>query len=159
MPDPSDRCPSVPRGRFDANGDGCVGPYRRIDVLLRGAWVVLRRGIRIGTETASRVPGGATVRLRCASCKVRQKLRARRSRITLTKLSGKLIRRGKSFSVRVTAPGHIGQVKTLTVKRYGKSRRARNRISTNPFKTVNRCIPIGARRPARRCDATPPRGP
>jgi uncharacterized delta-60 repeat protein len=159
VPDPSDRCPSVPRGRFDANGDGCVGPYRRIDVVLRGGWAVLRRGIRIATETASRVPVGATVRLRCATCKVRQTLRARRSRITLTRLRGKLLGRGKSFSVRVTAPGHIGQVKTLTVKRYGKSRRARNRVSSNPFRTVSRCIPIGSRRPARRCDATPPTGP
>jgi hypothetical protein len=59
----------------------------------------------------------------------------------------------------VTAPGRIGQVKTLKVKRYGTSRRARRRVAPDPFKTVTRCIPIGAKKPARSCSATPPTGP
>jgi uncharacterized delta-60 repeat protein len=159
VPDPSDRCATVPRGRFDADGDGCPGPYARINFGLVGGWDVLRGGIRMASETVTRVPVGATVRLRCKSCRIRQTLRARSSRVRLKKLRGKLLRRGKSFSVRVTAPGRIGQVKTLTVKRYGKSRRARRRVAADPFKTVRRCIPLGATKPARRCTATPPIGP
>jgi uncharacterized delta-60 repeat protein len=159
VPDPSDRCPSVPGGRFDSNRDGCPGPYARIRFGLVGGWDVLRSGIRMASETVTRVPVGATVRLRCKSCRIRQTIRARSSRVRLKKLRGKLLRRGKSFSVRVTAPGRIGQVKTLKVKRYGKSRRARRRVAADPFKTVQRCIPIGATKPARSCSATPPAGP
>jgi uncharacterized delta-60 repeat protein len=159
VPDPSDRCVSVPGGRFDSNHDGCPGPFARIKFGLVGGWDVLRSGIRMASETVTRVPVGATVRLRCKSCRIRQTIRARSSRVRLKRLRGKLLRRGKSFSVRVTAPGRIGQVKTLKVKRYGKSRRARRRIAPDPFKTVTRCIPIGATKPARRCRATPPTGP
>jgi uncharacterized delta-60 repeat protein len=159
VPDPSDRCASVPGGRFDANRDGCPGPYARIDFGLVGGWDVLPRGIRMAGETVTRVPVGATVRLRCKSCRIRQTLRARSSRVRLKKLRGKVLRRGQSFSVRVTAPGRIGQVKTLTVKRYGNSGAARRRVAPDPFKTVRRCIPVGTTKPARSCNATPPTGP
>ena len=47
--DPSDRCADTPRGASTPNGDGCVGPYRRISATPSGGWDVGDRGLTIGS--------------------------------------------------------------------------------------------------------------
>jgi len=154
--DPADRCPSVARGRFDADADGCVGPYARIAATPSGTWSVDEKGVRIGTMRLKRLPAGARVRLRG---RVRQTLTATRARLDLKRLRGKLLARRKGFTATVTAPGFIGQRLELRVKRYGNSTREFKRIARDPFRRTRRCIPVGAARPAKTCDATPATGP
>jgi hypothetical protein len=159
LADPSDRCPDTPRGAFDADSDGCVGPYRRIAATPSGGWDVDDRGLTIGTMRLKRLPRGARVELRCGSCRVRQTLTAKRSQVNLKRLRGKTLRRGKSFTVKVTRTGFIGQELKVTLRRFGNTRAEFRRIAARPFKITRRCIPVGAGRTAARCTATPPTGP
>ena len=159
VPDPSDRCPNVPRGAFDADHDGCLGPYRRIAARLIGSWSVDDRGVTIGSMGLASLPIGATVKLVCAPCHVRQKLKTRRRSVPLKRLRGELLRRGKAFTVTIKKRGMIGQRSTLTVKHYGHTRAAFLRAARQPFNKRQRCIPAGRTKPAKRCSARPPRGP
>jgi hypothetical protein len=159
VPDPSDRCPNVPRGAFDADHDGCLGPYRRIAARLIGSWSVDDSGVTVGSMRLSSLPIGARVKLVCAPCHVRQKLKASRRSVTLKRLRGELLRRGKGFTVTITKRGMIGQRSTLTVKHYGHTRAAFLRAARRPFRKRQRCIPAGRKKPAKRCSARPSRGP
>ena len=156
MVDLADRCPSTPRGRFDADADGCVGPYARIAASTSGTWSVGRKGVRIGTMRLKGLPRGARVRLRG---RVRQTLTARRTTLDLARLTNRLLPRGKGFTATVTRPGFVGQELALRVKPYGNTTREFKRVARNPFKRTRRCIPVGAAAPARTCDTTPPAGP
>lgn len=157
--DPSDHCPDTLRGAFDRDNDGCIGPYRRISTRFTGTWEVGDRGLVFGSFELRNLPRGARVRLRCGSCKVRQTLTAKRSTLDLRRLRGKRVRRGASFTVRVTQTGFVGQDLKMTLRRYGHTRAEFRRIARRPFKTTRRCIPVGGTRAAKRCTTTPPTGP
>ena len=157
--DPSDRCADTPRGAFDSDNDGCVGPYRRISATPSGGWDVGDRGLTIGSMRIKGLPRGARVELRCGGCRVRQTLTAKRSMVDLKRLRGKTLRRGTGFTVKLTRTGFIGQEITLTLRRFGHTRRDFQRIARRPFETRRRCIPVGGTRSAARCTATPPTGP
>ena len=49
LADPFDKCPGTARGAFDADGDGCVGPYARITATPTSTWTVSNAGLRIGS--------------------------------------------------------------------------------------------------------------
>ena len=157
--DPADRCPSVPRGRFDRDGDGCVGPYTRIAARVTFSGEVDDRGFTIGTMRVVDLPARATVKLRCDVCHVRQTLTAKRSTLDLKRLRGKRLRRRTGVTVTVTKLGSIGKTIRQTLKPYGHRPSDFRRAARRPFATRRRCIPVGAARPAARCNARPPRGP
>ncbi len=69
--DRADACPGAPRGRFDTDRDGCVGPYRRIRVATSATWRVGVKGVELGSMKLKGLRPGARVRLRGA---VRQTL-------------------------------------------------------------------------------------
>jgi hypothetical protein len=89
--DTADRCPTVPRGAFDRDNDGCPGPYRRISAKLIGTWAVGDRGVRIGSMTFGPVAVGSRIRMSCGVCHARQTLTAKRRTVSLRKLRGRLL--------------------------------------------------------------------
>jgi hypothetical protein len=159
LKDAADACPTTPRGAFDANNDGCPGPYRRIATRLRSAWLVDDSGVTLTLAVLKAVPVGATVRVSCAPCHLGQTLTANRGIVRLKKLAGRRLPRGRSFTIMVMKAGYIGQVVTYTVKPYGHTRADWRRAAQEPFSELHRCIPIGSDKPAKQCSATPPTGP
>jgi hypothetical protein len=159
IPDTADRCPTVPRGAFDRDNDGCPGPYRRINAKLIGTWVVGKSGVRIGSMTFGPVPVGTKIQVSCGACHARQTLTAKRRTVSLTKLRGTLLKRGGSVTATATKPGFIGLQITLTVVHYGQRLADFEHAAAKPFNRRTRCIPAGAIRPAKTCSATPPTGP
>ena len=159
IPDTADRCPTVPRGAFDRDNDGCPGPYRRISARVLGTWAVSDRGVRIGSMTFGPVPVGTRIRMSCGVCHARQTLTAKRRTVSLSKLRGRVLKRGGSFTVTATKPGFIGLQITRTVVPYGHRRADFERAASKPFNRRTLCIPAGAVRPAKKCSATPPTGP
>ena len=159
IPDGGDRCPNVPRGAFDADSDGCPGPFRRIHAALRGNWSVTNRGLTIGSMAVGAVPVSATIKVSCTPCHVRQTLTAKRGTVSLRKLRGAHLKRGQGFTVIVTKPGFIGEQLTRTVRRYGHRTADFRRVALHPFVRRDRCIPVGSLTPAKACSATPPTGP
>jgi hypothetical protein len=162
VPDDLDRCPTVPRGAFDADGDGCVGPYGTIHALLGGFWDARTKSLLVGGLYVEPVPRGGKLEVICGTrrCKYAQTIRSTKGgRIRLTKLKDRVLRRGERFLVRVTAPGLIGQLHTLTVRRYPLTKTGRRRANRNPFKSNVACLPAGSLVPAPTCSARPPRGP
>jgi hypothetical protein len=115
------------------------------------AWVVSRRAVKITSATLAGVPAGATVRLVCRPCHVKQTLTARGNTRTLVRLRNKRLRRGQTFTVTITKRGLVGRVITRKVKRYGRSRAAIERAARRPFTETVRCIPLGATKPAKTC--------
>jgi hypothetical protein len=102
---------------------------------------------------------GAKVRLVCRACRLKQTLTPRSAKLTLRKLLDRRLRRGTVFTVRITAPGAIGQVISRRVKDYGRRRADILRAARDPFVRKRRCIPVGSTKPVRTCSATPPAGP
>jgi hypothetical protein len=159
IPDTTDRCPTVPRGAFDRDNDGCPGPYQRINAKLSGTWAVGDHGVKIGSMTFGPVPVGTKIRMSCSVCHTRQTITAKRRTVSLSKLRGKLLKRGGSFTATATKPGFIGQQITLTAVQYGHRHADFEHAASNPFNRRTLCIPAGAIRPAKTCSATPPTGP
>jgi hypothetical protein len=122
-----------------------------INVRLILSWSVTAKAVTLNSAILRDVPVGATVKLACKACKVKQTLTAKRSAVTLSKLRGKKLRRGAAFSVTITKPGSVGQVLTRTVKRYGRSRPAIKKAAKAPFREQRRCIPVGSAKPVARC--------
>jgi hypothetical protein len=159
IPDTVDRCPGTPRGGFDSNNDGCPGPYVALHIGTTGGWTVSDKGIRVGSMTATGLRSGIKVRFVCKSCHVSQILTARGSKLSLKKLRHKLLRRGNRFTLTATGFGLVGDRITLTVKRYGHTRRDFVRVSRAPFTVRHACLPVGSSTTAKSCSATPPTGP
>ena len=143
--DGADACPRAPRGRFDRDGDGCVGPYRRLRVATSATWRVGAKGVELGSMKLKGLRPGARVRLRGA---VRQTLTASGPHARGQRLRDVLLRRGKGFSARVTAPGpHRGGAHAARAAATRNTRREFKRIARNPFQRTRRCIPAGAAAP------------
>jgi hypothetical protein len=159
LADPFDKCPSVARGGFDRDGDGCVGPYRRIRVSTGSSFEVTSRGLLVGSLRLKGLPAGARVRLSSPALRARQTLTARRSTLNVRGLRGKLLKRGEGLTATVTRLGFVGERFAVKVKRYGNTRAEFRRIARRPFTATRRCIPVGETAPARRCSTTPPTGP
>jgi streptogramin lyase len=136
-------------GPFVSFRTGPAPPPPRLRISTTGGWTIFDRGVRIGSMTVKGLVAGAKLKLSCPSCHVRQTITAKGSRVKLKKLRRKLLRRGKGFTITATKPGYLGDQLTLTVKRYGHTRAARNRIADAPFKVKHRCLPVGASRPGR----------
>jgi len=124
-------------------------PAGTIRARLQMAWVVSRRAVTITSATLRGVPSGATVRLDCRPCHIKQKLTAKGNTRTLVRLRDKRLRRGQTFTVTITKSGFTGRVITRRVKRYGRSRAAIEGAARNPFTETVRCIPVGATAPAK----------
>jgi hypothetical protein len=134
--------PPVPQGS---------GPAARIRARLQMAWVVSRRAVTITSATLRGVPVGATVRLVCRPCRIKQTLTAKGNTRTLVRLRNKKLRRGQTFTVTITKGGLVGRVITRKVKRYGRTDPAIERAARRPFTETVRCVPVGARTPAMKC--------
>jgi DNA-binding beta-propeller fold protein YncE len=130
-------------------------PYPRISIRTSGGWTVSNRGVTIVSMKIKGVPPGATLKLTCKACRIKQTVKARRNTVTLAKLRNRLLKRGQSFSVMVTKAGSIGDEITLTVKRYGHSRRDIDKAAAKPFTAKHRCVPVGAKKSAKTCAAHP----
>jgi hypothetical protein len=141
--------PPPPPGYDDPPGPGQLPG--RIKARLRMTWNVGSRAVTIGSAALVHVPIGAKVRLVCRPCRIRQTITARRRTHTHARLSNKRLRRGQTLTVRITKPGFVGRVITRKVKRYGRTRAARERVAPDPFTDRVRCIPIGATKPAKNC--------
>jgi Concanavalin A-like lectin/glucanases superfamily len=126
-------------------------PAARIRARLQMAWVVSRSAVKITSATLRGVPAGATVRLVCRPCRIKQTLTARGNTRTLVRLRNKRLRRGQAFTVTITKSGLVGRAITRKVKRYGRTRAAIERAARRPFTETVRCIPVGATTPARKC--------
>jgi subtilisin-like proprotein convertase family protein len=136
--DPFDRCPSVARGDFDRDNDGCPGPFPRLrgDATLKA--VLVPGGIRVLSLSVS-APKGSRAALRCVKkCKLKEAHTARTLRFK--KIRGKRLKRGTVFDVRITKANSIGLVIRYTVGRRG-------------FSKKSLCIPVGGSKPQRRCAA------
>jgi len=96
-------------------------------------WAVDGSRTRLRTLTATRLPDGATVRLRCTGrrCPFQARtVKPRRGRIVLPRADRRL-RTGQTLEVTVSAPAHDGAVT-----------RWRVRANRSPKRTV-RCVPLG----------------
>lgn len=162
IPDHLDRCPGVPGGAFDRDGDGCVGPYQVVVSTWEGSWQATRRGLIVGSMRVVKIPTGGTVEVLCAKagCKYAEKRKGGAGgTVKLRKLKNRLLRRGERFSIRITAPGHVGRVHTLTVKRYRTTPAGIRKAARAPFVKAAKCLPVGSLVPAAACSAQPPTGP
>lgn len=162
VPDHIDRCPTVPRGVFDSDGDGCVGPYRVIRAKWRAYWLAAADGLTIHYFGMTNLPrrGKLEVLCRRRGCSDEQTLRAKaHGRVALKTLENQRLRRGERFRIRITAGGFIGQLHTVTVRRYATTAEGLRKANHNPFKTKVACLPAGSRKPAARCPRRPQRGP
>jgi Low-density lipoprotein receptor repeat class B len=157
--DPLDRCPTVPAGRFDVNHDGCPGPYAKLRISTLGGWTISDKGVSIRSMKVLGLRSGVTVRFVCKSCHINQKLTAKGSTLSLSKLKRKLLKRRKGFSLTATGLGLIGDRLTLTVKNFGHTHAAFVKVSGDPFTAKHACLPVGSSSTAKTCSATPPTGP
>jgi hypothetical protein len=163
VPDHLDRCPAVPRGVFDSDGDGCVGPYGVIRAKWRAYWLATADGLTIHDFEMTNLPkrGKLAVLCRKRGCSDKQTLHAKaRGRVALKTLTNRRLRRGERFRIRITAGGFIGQLHTFTVRHYvTTTAQGLRKANRNPFKTKVACLPAGSLKPAARCPRRPERGP
>jgi hypothetical protein len=144
IPDPSDRCPKVPRG-FDLNGDGCPGPFPRITATVTTDWSVKGSRVRIKALRLRTVPATGAVEVRCRGkgCPFKRKRAAkpRAGVVNALKVFGKrrTLRAGQVLEVRVTARLYHGMAVRYRLKR-GKI----------PVGQIL-CIPIGTTTPKKAC--------
>ncbi len=125
IPDARDLCPAQ-RPTRDANNDGCQDKPIRIlsDVKYDGRFIRRGgaiRGISLSRVRLTRVPAGARVRVRCATC--RRAVGSRRTRgfrsfsftarkagtLTIGRLNRLLLTSGRQLVIVVTAPEHLGR--------------------------------------------------
>ncbi|QEC49521.1 VCBS repeat-containing protein [Baekduia soli] len=127
---------------------------KRIKAHLRLSWLVSSRAVTLTSAVLSEIPAGTTVRVSCATCKLKSKLKkltVKGTKVTVTGLRNKRLRRGATFSITITKPGYVGQVLSRTVRRYGKSASAIRRAAADPFTEKTRCVPVGKTLPAKTC--------
>lgn len=159
IPDATDHCPARAGGRYDRDHDGCPGPYRRMRVQATAAWSIPLRGVLLQSLKLTRVPAGATVRLKCPSCHVSERRRAPGATgtksVRLRALEHRTLRAGRGFTISVTAPGYIGVVLRFEARRHGSSTSDRLRVNKHPFRRTARCLPPGSRRSALHCATRP----
>jgi hypothetical protein len=127
------------------------GSPARIRARVRMTWLVTPRAVTITSATLNDVPVGAKVRLVCKPCGIRKTINAKRNPLRLAKLRDRRLRRGQKVTVTITKPGFVGRVITRKVKRYGRTRAAIERAARRPFTETQRCIPVGATKPAKKC--------
>lgn len=143
-------CESVSRSPRDDDGDGTPhdADCNDADPAIRpstgdipGNGIVFPRWTIITKLTVRGAPAGAKLRVRCEGkgCPVRSRaVKLRSGRAKLTKLFKRAkLRRGAVVELRLTAPGAIGKVLRLAVRK----RKAPKRSSL--------CLPLGASKPAR----------
>jgi hypothetical protein len=130
---------------------GAPPPPGRLRITAQGGWTVSDQGVLIRAMSVQGLRNGATVKLSCPSCRVKQTLKAKGKTLSLKKLRNKLLKRGKGFSVTVTKAGFIGDQLTLTVKPYGHTRGDLVRAAGRPFKATHRCLPVGSSKPRKKC--------
>jgi hypothetical protein len=143
VPDASDACPNFNARGGDRNGNGCLDR----SVLARGT-PVLRAlptgsGVRIvglrvdGTARGSRVSAQCSRRRACP----RQSVNSRGGRVTLRRFRSIRLPAGVTLEIRITRPDAHGRL-------------IRYRIVRGNFRRSEMGIPVGSRRPARRCGSS-----
>jgi hypothetical protein len=134
-PPPSAPQPAQPATPTPATTTTTTTTVPSINARLVLAWTITRAHVRLTSAVLRDLPaGGATVKVACRACKLSQTIAAKRPTLTLTKLRDRRLKRGASFTVTVSKPGHRGLVFTRTVKRYGRSKAALRRAVKAPFR-------------------------
>ncbi len=106
------------------------------------SWSVTAKAVTVNSALLRDVPVGATVRLVCRACKLKQTLTAKKAGgLTLSALRGRTLRRGSSFSLTITKPGYVGQRISRKVKSYGRSAAAIEKAARGPFSETRRSVP------------------
>lgn len=153
-----DACPDRPGGPFDADLDGCPGPYGRIQVLVSANWSsASRRGITLSGMEVTKAPLGAMVEVFCPGdrrCRLAQQHRSGGGRIVLRKVMNARLKLGDRFAIRTTKPGMVGDYLLLQVKRPKPGPRGLARFAKRPLKIVRRCLPEGTTTPRSTCSST-----
>jgi hypothetical protein len=124
---------------------------KRIKLTVRGTWAVSDAGLRLGSLTVRGLRAHVKVKLSCPSCHVKQTLTAKGSKLGLKKLRGRLLKRGKGFTLTATGKGMIGDRLTLTVKRFGHRHKDLVHAAVDPFAKRHRCLPVGSSKPRKTC--------
>ncbi len=129
-----------------------VVPAPRISARLALAWTVFRNYVVLDSATVKDIPAGATVKVTCGTCKRKSlTLTAKKTTLTLSKLRGAKLKRGKTFTVTITKPGYVGLSMTRKVKNYGRTLKALKKAVKAPFSETRGCVPVGATKPAKTC--------
>ena len=113
---------------------------------------MFRNYVALDSASLKDLPAGATVKITCSTCKTKSlTLTAKKSTLTLSKLRGAKLRRGKTFTVTITKPGYVGLSMTRKVKNYGRTLKALKKAVKAPFSETRGCVPVGATKPAKTC--------
>jgi hypothetical protein len=143
IPDVSDACPAVVAGAYDANGNGCPGPFPLLAAAQpKSVADVFGRSVRFVSVRIANLPAtGATVVVRYGSRSERIAAKGSVARSRL--LVGKTLRAGATVTIRVTRPGSIGSYGRFVV-----------RTSSPVLKQVSRlCVPASGSTTPRACGA------
>ena len=135
--DPSDACPTVPRGRYDTNANGCPGPFRTINAEVRPVAAIVASIVRLVQLRIENLPPGAVVTVRSGS--VRERIAARRTTAVSRRLLKRPMRPGTVVVVTATKSGWVGYHGTFVVRTSFPVLRL----------TARRCIPVGSTAPVR----------
>lgn len=150
-----DRCPTIAGGPFDADADGCPGPFGRISISSTATWSeVTRKGVKLTGVVVADAPRGARVQVVCPGrrrCRFAQSRVSRGKRITLKHFSGRRLAPGARFAIKVTEPGMIGDYMLRRVNRPRPGRAGLAKFRRDPITKVRRCIPEGATKPRKTC--------
>ncbi len=155
--DNSDTCPTVAAGPFDADFDGCPGPFGRIAINSTASWSeVTRKGIKLTGVVVTGAPRGARVQVVCPGkrrCRFAQDRIARGKRMKLKHFAGHRLAPGRRFAIKVTQAGMIGDYIARRVKRPRRGPAGLAKFIRDPIAKVQRCIPEGATKPRKSCAA------
>jgi hypothetical protein len=156
--DDRDRCPTQAGGAFDADRDGCPGPYARISISVTASWSsITRKGPKLTGMVVTDAPRGALVEVLCPGkkrCPFAQKIISTGGRINLRRFAGRTLAPRSSVAVKVTLAGMVGDYVVKRVKRPGRGRAGLRKFAKQPLVTLRQCVPQGASAPTKQCPVT-----
>jgi len=138
--DTRDRCPRA-RALYDANKNGCTGPFRRMRPDLKFRALGYPSYVTMASARVEDLPSGTQVEVRCRSaCSVQQRQAARSPVVVLTQLRGTRLERGAVVEIRAVKAGWIGYYARIEI-----------RGSPLATQTTERCLPALGKRVATPC--------
>jgi Ca2+-binding RTX toxin-like protein len=149
-PEPAPLPPASPAALAAAPPSPAVAK-RRIRMTFSAGWTVFDRGVKVESLTLKNLSSGTRVELSCPICRKRRTLTATGSSLRLRGLPSRVLRRGQKLVLTATKPGWIGHRIVLTVKPYGRTKRAIRQASSAPFRRADLCLPADSVKPQATC--------